>query len=268
MNIYIDILFAINLIMNTTIFWIVSKILKLPVVFGRIALGAGAAALLYCILLVFFTAYFNFVTAILILSMGLFIAFGRVGRKKFALLIICSHLVAFFIGGMALALYNYININVFFGVMRNFPFGFLIITIILSYICLTFIHMYIQKLRLTKRAYYTVQIFKGSKSVDIIALVDTGNSLVEPISKWPVIIAEQEHVSEILENIGDKIRLIPYKSIGREGLLTGFRPDKVVIRSDSSSVIEIREVVIGLCDFNLSKKGSYQGLLSPSFLEA
>lgn len=265
MTVYIDMLFAINLIMNTIIFYIVSKIMKISRSLKKIILGAAISSFLYCVLLIFFNQYFNFFTALLILVFGLFVTFGIIGLKKFIMLIIWSHLSAFLIGGMAVALYNYFNINMFFRVMYHFPVGILIISIFLTYIALSLGNIYIQKIRLSKRVYYTIQIFNDNKSVDIVALVDTGNSLVEPISKWPVIIAEQKSVNKIvsLENIGDKMRLIPYKTVGKEGILTGFRPDKVIILCDKQ--IELNEVVIGLCDFNLGN--NYQGLLNPQFLE-
>ena len=268
MNIYIDVLFAINLVMNSLIFLTVSKILKIHKNFKYVLLGATASSLLYCILLVFFTSFFNFFSAIIILIIGLFITFGKIGYKKFLQAIIFSHMVAFFIGGAALAIYNYLNVNTFFGIIRNFPIGIFLFSTILSYLALVMFNIYLKKLKLFKKAFCNVQIFIGNESISIIALVDTGNSLVEPISNLPVIIAEKPTINKIvsLENIEDKIRVIPYKTVGNEGLLTGIRPDKVVIQKDTK-FIETREVVIGLCDFSLCKKGGYQGLLSPAFLE-
>lgn len=274
MNIYIDIIFAINLTMNTIIFTIVSKIAKLPRGFFRITAGATVSAILYCLLLVLFNQFFNLFTALGVLVVGIFTSFGRVKLKKLIQLIFYAHIVAFLIGGMSLALYHYININTVFAVMRNFPIGFLIFSIFISYVILYTGYIYIQKIKLTKKAICTIEIFKDKKSVILSVLVDTGNSLIDPLNKWPVIIAEENVINSIvtietiIEEMHDKMRMIPYKTVGNQGVLTGFVPDKVIITKENNEKKEVEEVVIGLCNFSLSKKGSYQGLMGTSFLEA
>ena len=273
MNVYIDIIFAINLTMNTVIFVIVSKVSKLNQTFFRIAIGATVSAIIYCLLLVFFNLFFNVFTALGILILGLFTTFGKVKPKKFLQLVLYAHLVAFLIGGTALALYHYININTVFAVIRHFPIGFLISSIFISYITLYIGYIYIQKLKLTKKAIYTIEIFSDNESILFSALVDTGNNLTDPLNKWPVIIAEEEVMNDlvtierIIEEKQDKLRMIPYKTVGSQGVLTGFIPDKIIITKDNNEKKEIKEVVIGLCQFNLSKIGAYQGLIGPNLLE-
>ncbi|MCL1935804.1 MAG: sigma-E processing peptidase SpoIIGA [Defluviitaleaceae bacterium] len=275
MDIYIDIIFFINLMMNFIIFFTVSKISKTNKNFFRIFLGSATSALLYCIFLVFLQNIFNIFTAIFILISGLFVSFGKIFIKRFVFFLIYSHLIAFLIGGMATAIYNYTNIslNTVFSIIRHFNINILFTSTIISYISIYFANRYFQKIKMTKKSFCKVEIFKDNKSVSFTALIDTGNSLVDPLNQCPVIIAEQKIVNKIFninnidENKGfEKIRLIPYKTIGNEGILTGFSPDKVIIINNKQP-IETTDVVIGLCDFNLSRKGLYQGLLNPSFLE-
>jgi len=267
MDIYIDILFAINFTMNLLIFFVSLKLAGVKRKLYKIILGAGVSAFLYCIMIITpLIIYFNFFSSILILILGLAVALGKTTLKKFALIVVYAHLVAFMIGGMAIGIYNYININLFLRFLENFSMGLLLISVIISYAIMYFGYFYIQNRLLSKQTFCSVKIFKGGEYANILALVDTGNTLVEPISKWPVIIAEQDSILNLLKDedaLADKLRLIPYKTVGKEGLLTGFRPDKVEIENKGKNII-INEVVIGLCDFNLGKQ--YQGLLNPKFL--
>lgn len=84
-------------------------------------------------------------------------------------------------------------------------------------------------------------------SVKLIAKTDTGNMLKEPFSNIPVIVAEREKLETLLpKEISDyllktasvdntsyeymsSIRLVPYNSVGGEGLLPAFKPDSIII---------------------------------------
>jgi|GEM_PF-123906 len=87
----------------------------------------------------------------------------------------------------------------------------------------------------------TVEV--GEKSVILLGKADTANSLREPFSGLPVIVAEAEALKEIvpteisnfLKNTesGDNIqlehtiRLIPFSGLGASGVLAAFKPDNV-----------------------------------------
>ncbi len=134
--------------------------------------------------------------------------------------------------------------------------------------------------------YHNVNIVCNNRSVNTVGFVDTGNRLVEPISKKPVMIAEfnaikdllpdpvvyicnksESSFREIAEAIADdgfniNIRLIPYKSIGIEnGMLMGFVADSADI--DGSL---IKKPVIAIYRQDLSRWGGYNTLLSPRHL--
>src|SRR5690554_6486638 len=98
-----------------------------------------------------------------------------------------------------------------------------------------------------------ITITLNNRKIELVALIDTGNSLKEPISQKPVIIAEYRvlktilpelvkkaylenkdvdlnFIAKIMEELGDeiKLRLIPFKSLGNDnGILIGFIPDSI-----------------------------------------
>ena len=132
----------------------------------------------------------------------------------------------------------------------------------------------------------TVLLHLKNKTAEITALLDTGNSLIDPISLAPVIIAEynslknlfSDDVQDILDKIDDNniewimksvcdkglaMRLIPFSSIGKEnGMLLGFVPDKAEIY-DECGIRVLGKCVIAVCKSSLSKDKSYGALLNP-----
>jgi stage II sporulation protein GA (sporulation sigma-E factor processing peptidase) len=135
-----------------------------------------------------------------------------------------------------------------------------------------------------------VHVRIGDKSVRFNALVDTGNSLVDPITGYPVMIVEVESVKPILppeiyesvksnnielytQSANDpdtswfkRVHLIPFKSIGKEnGMLTGFRPDNIRIGQEGIFK-EINDVIVGICGTKLSNNAKYSALVGPAML--
>jgi hypothetical protein len=65
------------------------------------------------------------------------------------------------------------------------------------------------------------------------------------------------------KDILNRIRLIPFNSVGRtHGLLVGLKPDNVVIKNRHKT-FTTNNVVLGLVNRSLSKEGQYRALLHP-----
>lgn len=137
----------------------------------------------------------------------------------------------------------------------------------------------------------TLKIAFESKIVDIAALIDTGNSLHDPITNMPVVVVEFMAIKEILPNeiksifeeskendLGSvtsivsnsqwfsRFRLIPFNSLGKEnGMLIGFRPDYIEI-GDEKSKKGVSNVIVGIYNRELSKNEKYRALLSPELV--
>jgi len=124
-----------------------------------------------------------------------------------------------------------------------------------------------------------------NKTVSGKALIDTGNSLRETFSGTPVVVAEYSFLKDILpdelgeymndstcletDKISDeykgKIRLIPFSSIGGEGLLKAFRPDSITLY-DGKKYITINSVYVAVKNIALSN-GEYIAIINPSMLD-
>jgi len=132
----------------------------------------------------------------------------------------------------------------------------------------------------------SLKILSNSKELNINAIIDTGNFLIDPITKMPVIVVEKEKLKTILpENlikntmnliqgkeveIGEylsKIRIIPFNSLGREnGLLLGVKVEGAIINYQGIDK-KIHDVIIGIYEHKLSNNGTYSALIGLNILE-
>ncbi len=105
-----------------------------------------------------------------------------------------------------------------------------------------------------------VRLSLDGRTVILTALLDTGNCLTDPLSGAPVLVAEYETLLPLLPpeirpavdaralaapaalmerlagtTVGTRLRLIPYRSVGRTpGLLLALRPDRAAVGRDRS----------------------------------
>ena len=107
------------------------------------------------------------------------------------------------------------------------------------------------------------------KTVTLPAKIDTGLTLTEPFSGTPAIVADRRALGAILPpNFGMQstenavsMRLIPFSSLGADGVLPAFRPDAA-----SLSGISI-ECWVAVTDRTLSA-GSFQALVGAAVCDA
>ncbi len=128
----------------------------------------------------------------------------------------------------------------------------------------------------------------NGNSVNIHAIIDSGNLLKDPITGASVIVVERNKLEEIIEkNILDnlqkiisgeyevigneeyisKFRLIPFSSLGKQnGMLLGFKPDFAEVEFDGSKK-SLDNIVIGIYDKNITKNEAYTGLVGLDILD-
>lgn len=125
--------------------------------------------------------------------------------------------------------------------------------------------------RLKKRQnnpFWEAELKNGEKSCRVTALVDSGNSLYDPVSKRPVCIVQGDVLKQLdLLDRPEKFRLIPYHSIGRQhGLLQAAAAEEVYLQKGGQK-LKRENVLLAGSDQPLSRSGRYQMLLHPALLE-
>ena len=117
-----------------------------------------------------------------------------------------------------------------------------------------------------KRNIYKVVISSAGDKTILKALLDTGNSLVEPISKKPVCIMEEEFLAHITLENPLFLRAIPYRSVGCEqGTLYGVEIPELKIFCENTCYTA-KNVICAGAPHKLSTKGMYQMILHPALL--
>lgn len=105
-------------------------------------------------------------------------------------------------------------------------------------------------------------------NVEIKALLDTGNTLVEPISGSPVSIAEPETLEKMLGGEWPEgFRMVPFCSVGKQhGLMKAYLVKSLWVEVDGSYK-ECQNVYVGENKEFFKEGGRYQMILNPGVLE-
>ena len=146
-------------------------------------------------------------------------------------------------------------------VQLGVSFGTRQIVVVMVCVCIIVLSWY-QNNKRTKNV-YKVRIIVNTECVECNALLDTGNSLVDPISgKTVSVVEENENLRKWICEYPEKYKIIPFKSIGNEsGVLEGVTVDELVIEKGNYSIVRKQEVV-ALYKGSLSTDNSFQMILN------
>ena len=296
--IYIEYLLIENFIINFIILYVVGRITRTKIYKLRLFISAIIGTI-YTLIVYYPSMEFmgKFLIKFFISILMVILAYNPENLSQFIKQFSGFYLVSFMFAGAIMGIFYILNNNYY---LINFSFSnfrelsrYLIIGIILATILLFSIFKYYQK-RLSRENYLTsIAIGLKDKEVNFIALIDTGNSLKEPITQKPVIIAEYlalekilpesirdmylankeldlNIIAKVMEEIGDdiKLRLIPFKSIGNDsGILMGFKPDTIKIYLEDEIKRPNTDTIVAIYNDKLAVDEGYSGLLHPEILE-
>lgn len=108
----------------------------------------------------------------------------------------------------------------------------------------------------------------GDEVCTVEALLDTGNSLVEPISGKPVAVLEKSIFEKLFKETKPTLfRAIPYHSIGKKsGILQGYLLGHILVETEETSK-EYKEIYVGVSEEIISQTNTYKMILNPRILE-
>lgn len=113
-----------------------------------------------------------------------------------------------------------------------------------------------------------VILHNDREKVEIKALLDTGNTLVEPISGSPVSVAEPETLEKMLGGERPKgFRMVPFRSVGKQhGLMKAYLVKSLLVEVEGSYK-ECQNVYVGESKEFFREGSRYQMILNPTILE-
>lgn len=260
-TIYIDSVFLINMVMDLYLLLLTSKVLGKTVAYSRIFAGSIAGAAGYCIMLCLPKIPYMLKVLLGMVPIGMLMikitcktrSFGELLRGLGYL-----YFFSFLLGGFIIFLKGrssrFTNYGDSFAMLAGLGFaGFAI--------CRRLITVYQRR---QKEHFCRVSIPGDQGPLTVAALIDTGNGLVEPVSKKPVAILEAkewEHLKLWMKP--EKYKIIPYHSIGKNsGLLEGYEIDIMNVQG-SMGEKQYEKVIVAMFKGKISQKGSYQMILPP-----
>lgn len=265
-ELYLDMIFLINLIMNYLLLRVVGKLLKCPPKRVRYLSGSMLGAFGVCLMLclpihrnLVNLLPVHMVTSTLMVKVGCKIKNVRMLVRGVFLL----YMTAFLGGGMFFALYQspaklHLRTFLFFGVI--------------FYELLMIFHTIYLKWKMAGNHYCEVTLYANEKSKKVRGLYDTGNRLTDPLSGKPVTVVDAEILREICgehmeyqENL--RPHFITYRAVGTpQGMLLAVTLEKMEVILDGQTY-SIAQPVLALSEGNISFTQHYQLILNPNLID-
>lgn len=295
MTIYVDVVLMENLIMNYIILLATGLILKVKIKHIRLILG-GLLGAIYTIVAYtgFLKIYSSFILKIILSVIIVYIAYNPQSVKKMCKELLFFYLTSFVFGGAAFALIYIVKPQDI--LMKNglflgtYPLKTVMLAAIVAFVVIIAAFKIIKSKMTKKDMIYKIEVKLNNKIIQTEALIDTGNMLKEPITNTPVVVIERSLLydvmpKEILNHLEDiiggdfeqipeetknkyvsKLKLIPFSSLGKQnGMLIGIKPEYLKIIKEEQ--VEVKEnVILGIYDKSLTKKGEYRALMGMEFV--
>ena len=295
MTIYIDVVLIENLLMNYIILFATGVILKVNIKHMRLILASLIGAI-YTIIAYMsaFKIYSNIGLKFVLSVIMIYIAFNPKSIKKLFKFTLIFYLTSFVFGGAAFALIYIVKPQ---DILRNNglilnsdSLKVIFISAIIAFVIIIIGFKVVKNKISAKDMYCHINIKLNHKEIETKAMIDTGNFLKEPITNTPVIVVEHtmlydcipkeilnhlENIlggdfSEIPKNIKEeympKLKVIPFSSLGKQnGMLLGIKAEKVVIKTEEENKTK-ENVIIGIYNKSLTKRGEYRALLGIEFM--
>ncbi len=304
LEVYIDVIFLINYIMDLLLLFIVKIILKRNTTRLKLYIAALIGAISSCILAIIpqLNGLLQFILSYIIIAyLMVLVAFGQQNTKTRMKACIVLYISTFFLGGVLNSLYYTFGFGDIFkelfngGFLTNRTATYYLVSIITAMGAIYIFIKILMNLRSGALELYETYLHFNDKSIKLMGLLDTGNSLYDPILKKPVLITEYNVIKSLFSDVETryierilysldrkfthnsrdeiaihkdtsaevdhiKIRMVPYHSIGKSGILPAIEINQVVIW-DREEKIKNEKVLIGISGTKISKYDEYQIIL-------
>lgn len=293
--VYIDVLIFENFFMNYLLLYSINRFCRLRAKGYRIAAAAFAGALYVLVVFIpelssMFSMIMKFIVSLLMIT----ISFSPGKLRDFIKITVLFYIEAFTMGGVIFGLFYFTNqqIDSVSGtfMINGLTANYIIFGSIVAIILIKFGFDYFDNYYSVEKNRIKLQIILESRSCTVNALIDTGNSLRDPLTNEPVVIVYSKFIEELMpedlrvlktsgmdgtrlcesiitSSLKNRIRLIPFRALGVEsGMLTAIKVDTIVVECRGKASV-IQKPVIALYNKPISSSGDYQALAYPEILK-
>ncbi|WP_339157390.1 sigma-E processing peptidase SpoIIGA [Paenibacillus sp. FSL W8-0186] len=305
MVVYLDLIFLMNLLIDASLLLMTAWIRRQRVRAWRITASAAVgAAYVLMMFLPELSFLFTFLVKFLFSVVMLWIAFGYASLQNYLRNMGAFYMVNFAAAGGILGIHYLLQNSgeVWSGIWYSASGGLgfslevgSIFTIIVFFIVVLWFKAVVSSRRAVERVescLAEVQVRIDETTVRCMGLVDTGNQLKDPLTRWPVMVMEASLWDQMLpesflsrlaaeqaDNLimewsdedsfpwRDRLRLVPYRGINKGSqFMIALKPDEVSVVQEGRTVTTGR-VLIGLDGGRLSMESAYRAIIHPVLLE-
>lgn len=300
MSIYLDAVWLLNFLLDYILLLLTNRLAKFNLKRFRLIIGAFIASLVVPLSIYFPESIFTHPLGKVLYSIVIIlVTFGFKNIYRMMKLLLLFYFVSFSVGGGLIAVHfllqNPVTLSKSGFMTYNAGFGdpiswlFVIISFpILSFFTKRRMDNHVQE-KIRYDAIYPVSLQIKNKHYTTNGYIDSGNQLVEPFTKKPVIICDEAFLMQWFENKEweemkdayqnwemdsipkewiDYIRVIPYQGVeGGNGFIFAIRPDSLVIQYDQQK-IQTSNFLVGIQFGELTRDGSYHCLLQPEIIQS
>lgn len=284
MEITIEYVLIDNVVINYIILFLSCKLLKQKVVFWKLFLaaviGAGFALILPIIYLP------SYLLILLKLSLGFLMVLMSLPCNTFkrcAASFLTFLLMTGVMGGVCFAIIYMLSGNLSTDILLNYsapiPVGvILFICCLTAYLLNSLIKLFYKK-RKENNFIYSAIIWSNGKKVKVNAFLDSGNTLVDPVYKKPVIIISYSLFHKLynlplekvlMKNITSKdiknSHYISFNTVGKSAEMLVFEIESIEIILSKEKKRKLENVLLGLSFGSISKTFSCEVLLHPDYV--
>lgn len=261
-TVYIDVLFLENFLIDFLVLYMTAFVMCIKPSFFKMTVSSFVGSFYMCSL--YFSDFLflkNTVFKIIVFCAMIFLAFPIKTFKVFLKYIMTFLFINLSLGGCIYFFASFSGGNVKNGVfyIKTEIMGLILGIGVLIFIGRFFIVLFKKNILLGKTK-KELTIFYKNKKMKLSTLIDTGNTLIDPISRKSVVVVSPKKIKKLIneEKLSEikNFRLIPCRTItDKYEVLYGFKPDKFIYNEKEIDAV----VAISKCDFD----GEYDAVINP-----
>jgi stage II sporulation protein GA (sporulation sigma-E factor processing peptidase) len=297
--VYLDVIWALNLLFDSLLLFLTAIILKRRIRLWRIFAGGFIGSLIILLSFTPVNAISGHPLSKLLFSIVMvLIAFGYKRLSFFIKALMTLYVSTFLIGGALMGVHFFIQYDpkLTVGVLKSSVLGFgdpisWLFVLIGFPVAWHFSRKNIESMEMTKIQYdqiVTVTIVIEEQTLYLKGLVDSGNQLYDPLSKLPVMFVsiknQFDNMSDLIKKMAvdpealvlgnsefpeewqSRMRIIPYQVVGQTSqLIIAVKPDRILIEHNGFEYLCDK----GLVTFTLQQLSSddvFQCIVHPKML--
>uniref|UniRef100_UPI00313F1E33 sigma-E processing peptidase SpoIIGA n=1 Tax=Bacillus sp. OTU2372 TaxID=3043858 RepID=UPI00313F1E33 len=300
MTVYLDVIWALNLLFDSLLLYLTAIFLKRRIQLWRIIAGGFIGSLIILLSFTPLNAYTSHPISKLICSMFMvLIAFGFKRLTFFFKALMTLYVSTFLIGGAIMGAHYFIqsdlelSVKVLASSVKGYgdPISWLFVLIGFP-LAWHFARKNVESMEMTKIQFeqiVDVELHIDNETLHFKGLVDSGNQLYDPLSKLPVMfVSVKDQVEAVPESVSKlaaadleqfimgsqdishewqhRLRIIPYKVVGQEHqLIVAIKPDLILIEHNGVQYL-CEKGLVSFTMQQLSAEDAFQCIVHPKML--